>query len=301
MSYPNDGSGVGNGVMSIDGRRVAYRRAGTEGPPVVLLHGGGIDDADLSWRHAIDDLAADHRVYAPDWPGYGDSEDRDEHSTAAYVRILEGFIDRVVPAGDGGNEEVALVGISMGGAAALGYALEAPDRVDRLVLVGSYGLGRRVPGGSLWKGLAHVPGANAAGWTALGISREAARMGLGNVVSDPGGLSTAFLDAVVERARRPDAGRAFDAFLRAELRPDGTVRTDYTSRLGELSVPTLLVHGRSDPLFPVSWSERAAAEIPDARLETLDCGHWVPRERPERFVRIVGSFLEGQSNMPVER
>ncbi|MFC4988508.1 alpha/beta fold hydrolase [Saliphagus infecundisoli] len=292
MSRPNDGAagdgpGVGSGTTTIDGARLAYRRAGTEGPPVVLLHGGGIDDAELSWRHAIDDLAADHRVYAPDWPGYGDSPDREEHSTVAYARLLEGFLERVVP-----DEPVALAGISMGGAAALGYALENPGRVDRLVLVGSYGLGPRVPAGSLWKSLAHVPGANAAGWAALGTSRAAARMGLGNVVADPGGLPPEFVESVVSRAREPGAGRAFEAFVRAELRPDGSVGTDYTDRLGDLRVPTLLVHGRADPLFPVAWSERAAERIPDARLETLDCGHWVPRERPDEFVGILRTFLE---------
>lgn len=284
---PGDGAGVGRGTTTIDGARLVYRRAGTEGSPVVLLHGGGVDDAELSWRHAIDDLAADHRVYAPDWPGYGDSPDRKEHSTAAYARLLEGFLDRVVP-----EEPVALAGISMGGAAALGYAMENPERVDRLLLVGSYGLGPRVPGGSLWKTLAHVPGANSAGWAALGTSRMAARMGLGNVVADPGGLPAAFVESVVERARRPGAGRAFEAFVRTELRSDGTAGTDYSDRLGELSVPTLLVHGREDPLFPVGWSERAAERIPEARLETLDCGHWVPRERPDEFVGILRAFLE---------
>lgn len=292
MSRPHDGvdlegPGVGRGTITIDGARVAYRRAGTEGPPVVLLHGGGIDDADLSWRHAIDDLAADHQVYAPDWPGYGDSPDRDDHSTAAYTRLLESFLDRVVP-----DEPVALAGISMGGAAALGYALEKPERVNRLVLVGSYGLGPRVPAGSLWKALAYVPGANAAGWAALGTSRAAARIGLGNVVADPGGLPATFVESVVSRARRPDAGRAFEAFIRAELRADGTTRTDYTDRLGDLYVPTLLVHGREDPLFPVAWSERAAERITEARFETVDCGHWVPRERPDEFAAILGNFLE---------
>lgn len=280
----------GTGVTTIDGYRLSYRRAGTEGPPIVLLHGGGIDDASLSWRHTIDDLADDHRVYAPDWPGYGDSDDGLEHSTEGYVAILEAFLDAI---GLDEDDPATLAGISMGGAAALGFALDHPERVARLVLVDSYGLGRRIPAGSLWKSLAHVPGANALGWATLGTSIEAARMGLGNVVADAGDLPSTFVEEFYDRARKPGAGRAFEAFQRVELAGDGTALTNYSDRLESLSVPTLLVHGAEDPLFPVEWSVRAAERLPNAELEVLeDCGHWPTRERPEQFNGILRAFLE---------
>ncbi|MCU4971194.1 alpha/beta hydrolase [Halobacteria archaeon AArc-m2/3/4] len=280
----------GTGVTTIDGCRLSYRRAGTEGPPVVLLHGGGIDDATLSWRHTIDDLADDYRVYAPDWPGYGDSDDGLAHSTESYVAILEAFLDNV---GLGEDEPVILAGISMGGAAALGYTLDHPERVRQLILVDSYGLGRHIPAGSLWKTLAHVPGANALGWATLGTSHEAARMGLGNVVADAGSLPEAFVEEFYERARTSGAGRAFEAFQRVELAGDGTALTNYADRLETLSVPTLLVHGAEDPLFPVEWSVRAAEKLPNARLEILEnCGHWPTRERPDEFNGILRAFLE---------
>ncbi|WP_255167028.1 alpha/beta fold hydrolase [Natrononativus amylolyticus] len=276
----------GTGATTIDGCRIAYRRAGTGGPPVVLLHGGGIDDATLSWYHAIDALADEHRVYAPDWPGYGDSEDALPHSIASYVSVLESFLDGV------GHERASLVGLSMGGAAALGLALEDPSRVERLGLVGSYGLGARLSAGSFWRALASVPGANAVGWAALGTSTAATRFGLASVVADASNLDDEFVSAVRSRAGRPGAGRAFEAFQRHELAADGTTRTDFSGELESLAAPTLLVHGGVDPLFPVAWSRRAAAAIPDARLEVLeDCGHWVPRERPQRFNEILRTFL----------
>ncbi len=276
----------GTGVRTVEGTRIAYRRAGAAGPPVVLLHGGGVDDATLSWRHAIDELAETHRVYAPDWPGYGDSVGDVTHSTESYVSLLEGFLESI------DVDDAILVGLSMGGAAALGYALENTDRVNRLALVGSYGLGEEIPVGALWKTTAHLPGANTLGWNALGTSRTATRVGLGNVVSDPAGLPREFVEGVKERASEPGAGSAFEAFQRNELAADGTALTNYASDLQRLSVPTLLVHGSEDPLFPARWSKRAAERIPQADLEVLeDCGHWVPRERPETFNGILRTFL----------
>ncbi|WP_255191453.1 alpha/beta fold hydrolase [Natronobeatus ordinarius] len=277
----------GTGVTTVDGCRIAYRRAGTEGPPVVLLHGGGVDDATLSWRHTLEELAEGYQVYAPSWPGYGESMGPLEHTTDSYVSLLEGFLESV------GLEQCALAGISMGGAAALGFALEYPQRVERLTLVGSYGLGERIPVGSFWKTVAHVPGMNALGWNALALSSEATRVGLSGVVADPVRLSPEFVEDVRSRARRSDAGRAFEAFQRNELAPDGTVVTNYADDLESLTVPTLLVHGAEDPLFPARWSRRAADRLPDAELAVLeDCGHWPTRERPEVFNAILREFLE---------
>ncbi|SFS56170.1 alpha/beta fold hydrolase [Halostagnicola kamekurae] len=294
----------GTGVVTIrsdgeDGRsktRLSYRRAGTGGDPVVLLHGGGVDDATLSWKHAIDALADDYRVYAPDWPGYGDSvvtggngAPIGEQTIESYVSVLEGFLDETGLA----DEPVTLVGISMGGAAALGYALEHAETVAKLALVDSYGLGKRIPGGQFFKGTAHVPGANSLGWLATGLSAETARFALDAVVADAGALEPAFVDAFRARASEPGAGTAFEAFQRAEITAEGDARTDFTDDLESLSVPTLLVHGVDDPLFPVRWSKRAHELLPDSRLELLEnCGHWVPRERPAEFGECLQDFLE---------
>ncbi|WP_435358565.1 alpha/beta fold hydrolase [Haloarchaeobius sp. DFWS5] len=277
----------GHGVTRVDGRRVHYRRAGTSGPVVVLLHGAGVDDAELSWKLCIDTLAeAGYQVYAPDWPGYGDSDDSSPHSIPGYVDVLDGFLDALR------LDPVSLVGISMGGAAALGYTLDHPDRVERLTLVDSYGLGRTVPAGSLWYTLAHMPGANAMGWSMMGISREATALGLMNIVDDPYAMPGNFVSDVRSRAIEPGAGSAFTAFQRNEVGPAGGVKTNYTDRLDELSLPVLLVHGKGDPLFPLRWSRQAHDKISDSRLVVFeDCGHWTPRERPLRFNTVLAEFL----------
>jgi pimeloyl-ACP methyl ester carboxylesterase len=277
---------VGTGVALVDDRQVAYRRAGTEGQPLVLLHGAGVDDSALSWHHVLPALGRDHRVYALDWPGHGESEDVPEHSIAAYRRVLAGVLDHL------GLSSVALAGISMGGAVALSFALEASERVDRLALVSSYGLGESVPAGSLWYALANVPGANQAGYAAMGSSTMAARSGLSQVVYDASALDAAFVEAFRERASRRGAGAAFAAFQRNEIGPSGRVVTNLAPRLDSLDVETLFVHGRHDPLFPVAWARRGAKRVPDASLlEIPACGHWPPRERPEVVVDAFSSFF----------
>lgn len=279
---------VGGGETVVDGVRLSFSRAGTEGPPVVLLHGAGVDDAAVSYGETVPALAENHRVYALDWPGYGGSDDVREHSTAQYAAVLRAFL------ADRDLHGATVVGLSMGGAAGLSAALEAPELVGGLVLASSYGLGDRVPAGSLWYTLAHTPGANAFGWTAIGSSETATRSYLATIVDDVDDLSPEFVRIVRDRARQPTAGAAFADFQRNEVRPDGTVRTDFSDRLGELSVPTRLLHGRQDPVFPVEWSRRARDRIPGAEITELDCGHWLPRERPAAFERTVADLAGSQ-------
>ncbi len=282
------GSIGGTGIATVDGCRIAYRRAGTDGPAVVLLHGGGIDDSALSWRHTIDRLGDEYQVYAPDWPGYGNSEPDGEHTIERYAELLAGFLDAV------GLDSATLVGLSMGGGAALTVALDRPARVDRLVLVNSYGLGERLPVGSLWKAAANIPGSNAMGWAAMGLSAELARIGLTPLVSSGASLDSEFVSEFRDRAGAPGAGTAFEAFQRNEITPRGRARTDYSDRLPMLSVPTLLVHGTDDPIVPEEWSVDAAASIPGAEVAIIDnCGHWTPRERPDRFGELLTEFLAG--------
>ena len=276
---------------TVGGRRIHYLEAGVDNgrsrPPVVLLHGSGIDDAVLSWKHAIEFLAEDlgRRVYAPDWPGYGESDAPGETTTEYYVGVLSGFLDAL------GIETAVLVGISMGGSAALGYTLASPDRVTGLVLVDSYGLRDAVPGGTGSYLLANTPFASLFGRQFAAATEAGTRLAIGEFVYDTANLDDEFVREANERLREPGAGTAFVSFMRAEFQPDG-VRTDYSRRLSDIAVPTLLVHGADDPLVPVEWSEMAADSIPAATLAVIErCGHWPPRERPDEFHDVLAEFL----------
>ena len=277
---------TGTGVTTVGNCRIGYRRAGTSGPPVVLLHGAGIDDATVSWRHAIDALADDYRVYAIDWPEYGRSTGSVAHTVETYIDILDGFLESLP------YERVSLAGISMGGGVALGYALSSPERVDRLALVDSYGLGGRLPNALPWKLLSQVPGMTEFSKIAASVTTDNVRLVLDHLVADANGLSDEFVEDAREKLMEPGSIRAFEEFQHNELSFDGRVATNFVDDLDDLSVPTLLIHGEDDPLVPLEWSKRAADRIPEAELDVIpNCGHWAPRERPERFNESLRNWL----------
>jgi pimeloyl-ACP methyl ester carboxylesterase len=190
-----------------------------------------------------------------------------------------------------GIQRAALVGTSMGGGAALSFALCEPERVEKLVLVASYGLGKDIPHGRLGYFLVHAPLAADLLYTLLGRSRRALRSGLRRMVCDPRVVS----DELVDEARRlldqPASGRAFRSFRKSEVGWSG-LKTDLSNRLGEVAAPTLLVHGDRDRVVPVEWARRAHGRLPDSELRVVrGCGHWPPREYPDTFNRVVTDFL----------
>jgi pimeloyl-ACP methyl ester carboxylesterase len=267
--------------------RLRYHVTGPAGgPPVVLLHGGGLDAAAVSWKHAVAPLSADCRVYALDWPGYGDSDPPASTPTLGYYAgVLESFLDAV------GVGSARVAGISLGGGVALATALSSPERVDRLALVGSYGLGNAVLGGRAGSLLGGVAPLNAALWAATRRSRSLVAAGVRAATAEP---PPGLVDEAWALARRPGAGTAWRDFQRAEV-ASGGLRTDFSSRLRELSPSTLLIHGRRDRFVPVEWAERATDRIPEARLTLLDCGHWATRERPEAVNRLLAEFVSQSS------
>ncbi len=274
---------VDSQFVECDGLRIRYLSAGNpENPPVVLLHGGGLDSAGLSWKRAIPALADDFRILAPDLPGYGRSDPPDEPVTMEYyVSVLDRFLDAL------GLDAPALVGISMGGGIALGFALDHPDRVSRLSLVDSYGLGGTLPGGPLAYLFTRL-GLTGLVFALLARSQRATRLTL-RALSAGSPDDELVSEAVAELRRH--GGTAWEEFQRSEVMPGG-LRTNYVGRLPDLAVPTLLIHGERDPIVPVSWAVRAGTLIPDATVRVVpNCGHMPPREKPDEFEEILRSFL----------
>ncbi|HEU4495321.1 MAG TPA: alpha/beta hydrolase [Rubrobacteraceae bacterium] len=253
---------------------------------MLLLHGGGFDAAEFSYRYAIEPLSRLRPVLAFDWPGYGGSDTPNRRCDLVYyARLLEDLMDFLE------IQRAALVGTSMGGGAALSFALCSPERVEKLVLVASYGLGKDVPYGRLGYCLVHAPLAADLVYALLRRSRRMLRSGLRRIVWDPRVVS----DELVDEARRlldqPGSGRAFRSFRKSEVGWRG-LKTDLSFRLGEVAVPTLLVHGDHDRVVPVEWARRAYERLPDSELRVLQrCGHWPPRECPDTFNRVVTDFL----------
>jgi pimeloyl-ACP methyl ester carboxylesterase len=277
---------VENRWIEVDGFRIHYLNAGEVHAPVLLLHGGGYDSASLSYKHAIGPISEHHRVFAPDWPGYGQSDKpKMEYSTEYYVGFLERLMNVL------GLEKVSLVGISMGGAISLGFALQSPQRVERLVLVDSHGLGGEVPGGMASYALVRLPLLNRLVWAALKRSRKMVERSLHTVFYDTRAITENLVDEVYQLARKPGAGRAWISWQENEIGREG-LRTNFVDRLYELAVPTLILHGAEDKYVPVSWARRAHALIEDSELNVFSrCGHWLTLERPKEFNRAVSEFL----------
>lgn len=281
-----------DGRATVEGVSLHYLTAG-EGPPVLLLHGGIVDSASLSWGDVVEPLAADFEVYALDLPGYGGSDWPDAPYTTDYhVRMVEGFVDELDLA------PLPVVGLSLGGGVALGLALGGGREaglderaVDRLVLVSSYGLGRDLPNGLLSYVAAQVPALNKLSLALLARSRRLTRASLGNVVHDVDAVPDEVVEELYGMLQQSGVGRAFRRWRKREVTPEG-YRTCYVDRFEDIDPPTLLIHGTEDETFPVAWARRAAERIPDARLDVFEeCAHWPPREHPERFVREVRAFL----------
>lgn len=282
---------VHDGRVTADGIGLHYLRVDPPetdgGPPVVLLHGGVVDAARLSWGGVVEPLAErlGRPVVAPDLAGYGDS-DRPvaAYSTAFHVQTVRAFCDAL------DLRRLDCCGLSLGGGVALGLAL-SDDRVERLVAVDSFGLGTDLPNGLLTWLVAQVPALNRLALALAARSKRLTRASLGNVVADPDGVPDAVVDELYALLQREDPGHAFRQWRAAEVTREGYA-TSYVDLLPELHQPTLFVHGAEDELFPASWAERAADRAPEGECVVLeDCAHWPPRERPGTFVDRVAAFL----------
>jgi len=272
--------------IDVLGMKIHLLRAGETGTPVVLLHGGGTDNARLSWELAMPVLAEDHPVYAADWPGFGGSErGKIDYTIDSYIRFLEALLDSL------GLEKVGLAGLSLGGAVGLGFTLQHPERVERLVLVSSYGLQRKAPAHRLSYLYMKVPYLNELSWAMVRKSRRMARVGLEAIFHDRQAIPESLVEQVYEELKQPGNGRAWMDIQKSEIARQG-VRTCYLDRLQEIRTPTLIVHGDRDTLAPLEGAIEAYQRIPEAGLRIIkDCGHWPQREKPEEFNRILREFF----------
>ena len=277
---------VKDGWFTVDGLGIHCLKAGEGSAPVLLLHGGGYDSASLSYKHSVGLVSEHHQVFAPDWPGYGKSDKPQmEYTTEYYVGFLGRLMDAL------GLEKANLVGIFMGGAISLGFSLRSPQRVDKLVLVDSHGLGREVPGGVASYALVRLPLLNRLVWAALRRSRRMVRASLRTVFYHPGVVTVDLVDEVHQLAKKPGAGHAWRSWQKNEIGWKG-LRTNFVERLHELTMPTLILHGAEDGYVPVGWARRAHTLIEGSELQVFPrCGHWLTLERPGEFNRAVSEFL----------
>lgn len=257
-----------------------------DGEPIVWLHGSGPGVTALSnWEWMIGELGDAYHCVAPDMIGYGDSTHPDPPPqglgafTALRVETLLALLDAL------GLDRVSLVGNSMGGVISLALAQRTPERVSKIVLMGSGG--------------ASVEGGLTPGLLKLITFYDNPTVGnmadlLSRFVYDPsffGSQLSEIAAARLPRATRPEVERSHRATFAA-----GSTPLNFSEEtLGAMTQPTLIVHGNDDQIVPVAAGEWFAAHIPGARLEIFaDTGHWLQLEQGPKFAALLRSFLAGQ-------
>jgi pimeloyl-ACP methyl ester carboxylesterase len=272
--------------VDLHGHRVIYRAIGS-GPPVVLIH--GMVNSSRHWRDVALRLADRHTVIAPDLIGHGDSATpRGDYSLGAHAAAIR---DLLVSIGVG---PATVVGHSLGGGVAMQYFWQFPERVERLALVSSGGLGPDVS--PMLRGAA-LPGANglirlAAGPRVLGTLDRSAEW-----LDRRGSRRAPYVRAVV-RAMRPleHAGgrKAFVETLRSVIDVRGQ-RVSAVDRLYLLGpVPSLIVWGERDHTIPIAHGLAAHEAIPNSSFATLPrAAHFPHLEDPEGLAGALADFIAG--------
>jgi 4,5:9,10-diseco-3-hydroxy-5,9,17-trioxoandrosta-1(10),2-diene-4-oate hydrolase len=261
-----------------------YWAEGDEGSNVILIHGLGAS-ADI-WMHNISALAKKHRVYAPDLVGFGRSDKpRVKYSPSYMTAFINDFMTAL------NIKNACLIGQSLGGGVALLHHLRFPGRVQKLVLADSAGLGREMP----WAmRLATVP---LLGESMVMSSRSGMAFVLRYLVYDPKVITDELIDIHFEFNFSLGAVKSVLNVLRAcatihGARPD--VLDPVMKNLDKIKIPTLIIWGREDRLFPVRHACFAREKIPDSYLYILErCGHIPNFERPAEFNSLVLNFLSG--------
>ena len=268
----------------LHGHRVRFHRSG-DGPLLVLLH--GIASTADTWAPVATGLAANHTVLAPDLLGHGASaKPRGDYSLGAYASGVRDLVAAL------GYQSATVVGHSLGGGIAMQFAYQFPERVERLVLISSGGLGREVhpilrastlPGSEIVLALL---GRRWLRTTGGAVGATLGRLGL------RAGEDLAGVAAGLASLGDADARGAFVHTARAAIDPGGQ-RVSATDRLYLAAhLPTLIVWGERDPIIPAAHGEAAHAAIPGSRLEIFaGAGHFPHREQPVRFVSLVEDFV----------
>ena len=283
-----------SGFVEIGKLRVHHTYGG-RGSPVVFIHGLG-SSGYIEWRYNLDQIAARHRVFAPDLPGFGRSEKpRARYGIAYFTRFIERYMQ------ERGLRSAAIVGASLGGRIALELALERPSLVRKLVLTNTLGLGR--PNVQVTYGLVTIPrvgealmrvASHAMSWAPPRVIRRIAARYTGSSSNVERTMDDAYLGHVREMYAADGFHGAYLATVRSLVSPRAVMSGEYdmSKRLTELKIPVQLIWGADDPLFPVAHAARAHSLIKRSRLTVIEgAGHTPQAERPEEFNRVLDRFL----------
>ena len=275
MSATPSNPEIGQSITAA-GIRTNYHDSGGAGAPVLLIHGSGPGvSAWANWRLVMPALAQQARVIAPDMVGFGYTERPQGfvYSMDAWVRQAVGLLDAL------GIERTDLVGNSFGGGLSLALAIAHPERVRRLVLMGSAGVSFPLTEGldAVW------------GYTP---SVENMRAIMDYFAFDQGLMSDDLARLRFEASIRPGFQESFAAMFPAPRQRWIEALASAEADIRALPHQALVIHGREDRVIPLATSLTLSSWIQRSQLHVYgQCGHWTQIEHAARFARLVGDFL----------
>lgn len=270
MSNPE----IANSIMA-GGIETNYHDIGS-GDAVLLIHGSGPGvSAWANWRLTLPALAENNRVIAPDMAGFGFSErpENADYSMDLWVEQAIGLLDAL------GIDKASVIGNSFGGGLALALALRYPERVSKLVLMGSVGISF-----PLTDGLDRVWGYQP--------SLENMKALLDLFAYDRNLVSDELAELRYRASIQPGFQESFSSMFPAPRQQGIEALSSTAEEIKTLSNPTLIVHGRDDRVIPLQNAYDLLQLIDQSELHVFGrCGHWTQIEHAESFNRLVNEFL----------
>ncbi|MBQ0724001.1 MAG: alpha/beta fold hydrolase [Cycloclasticus sp.] len=281
MTTPNEQNSSKNiHIKNLD-LNLHYNEAGHGKETVIMLHGGGPGAAGWSnFSRNIEVFSKNYRTILLDCPGFNKSDAliTDLPRDVLNAQATKGLMDEL------GIEKAHLIGNSMGGATALSFALEFPERLNKMVLMGAGGGGQSMfspmplEGIKLLVALYQKP------------SLEALKKMIEVFVYDASMMSDELIEERFENMmRKPEH---LENFIKSYVR-SGVIVTDFTPRLQEVQAETLVIWGRDDRFCPLDHGLKFLWGIPNADLHIFSqCGHWAQWEHAEKFNALTLEFLK---------
>ncbi len=260
-----------------------YWTAGNKGPVVIFLHGVGCHVE--FWEKNISAFSKNHRVFAVDVVGYGRTDKPEVDYT---FELMGNFVLDFMKVMN--IKKASLVGNSMGGGISIWVASEAPEQVEKVVLVDPVGIGRglfpvmRLMTLPFLGNILTKPG------------RKGVLLQMKSCLADPSNVDEDFIDRTTVINELPGNQRSFLSLLRLTADMGGVKKkliTDFRERISKIKSPILIIWGKQDMVLPITDIEAAVKTFDNARFYVIDqAGHCPQIDKPLEFNETVFDFLK---------
>ncbi len=256
--------------ITIDGNKIRYLESGSEKKIIVLLHGLGASAE--RWEFVIPEFSDHYKIIVPDLIGFGQSDKPlVDYTSEFFSNFIYDFLQKL------GITKTNIIGSSLGGQITASFVSQHPEVIEKMVLVSPSGIMKN-----------STPALDAYVMAALYPDIEVAKNAFQMMAGPARQINLKIVENFVERMKLPNAKMAFMSTLlglkNAEI---------ITPSLQKISVPTLIIWGKNDPVIPIKYADEFVSGIKDCRFYTMDdCGHTPYVDEPQKFTKLVLDFLK---------